>query len=106
MIDFGRVAGFDWDVGNDRKSVAKHGVDQAEAEQVFFNDPLLIVDDAQHSGAEAQYHALGRTDAGRLVHATFTLRQAGTLRQDGALIRVISARNMSRRERVRYGEEG
>ena len=78
---------------------------QAEAEQVFFNDPLLIVDDARHSGAGARYHALGRTDAGRLVHATFTLRMEGG-RQDGALIRVISARDMSRRERVRYGEEG
>lgn len=106
MLDFERVIGFDWDVGNDRKSVAKHGVDQAEAEQVFFNDPLLVVDDARHSVAEVRYHALGRTDGGRLVHTRFTLRQGDTLRQGGALIRVISARDMSRRERVRYGEEG
>ena len=105
MIEFRRIAGFDWDAGNARKHVATHAVDQAEAEQVFFNDPLLIVDDARHSGAGARYHALGRTDAGRLVHATFTLRLEGG-RQDGALIRVISARDMSRRERVRYGEEG
>ena len=100
MIDFGQVTGFDWDAGNARKSVTKHGVGQAEAEQVFFNDPLLVVGDARHSGEEARYHALGRTDGGRLVHATFTLRR------DGALLRVISARDMSRRERMRYAEEG
>lgn len=100
MFDLDRIVGFDWDAGNARKSAVKHGVDQAEAEQVFFNDPLLVVDDARHGGKETRFHALGRTDAGRLLHATFTLRQ------DGTLIRVISARDMSRRERARYGEEG
>lgn len=99
MRDFGRIAGFDWDDGNDRKSVAKHGVTQAEAEQMFLNEPLLIVEDAAHSAVEARYHALGRSDAGRLLHATFTLRRRGTL------IRVISARSMSRKERTRYVQE-
>jgi len=94
-----RIVGFDWDDGNARKSEAKHGVSQAEAEQVFFHDPLLVVDDTRHSGDEARYHALGRTDAGRLLHATFTVRQ------EGRLIRVISARDMSRRERMRHAEE-
>lgn len=99
MLDFGRIAGFDWDTGNDRKSVAKHGVTQAEAEQMFLNEPLLIVEDTAHSIAEPRYHALGRSDAGRLLHATFTLRRQGTL------IRVISARSMSRKERLRYEQE-
>ena len=65
MIDWTRLEGFDWDEGNSRKSVDKHSVSQAEAEQVFFNDPLLVVEDARHSGREARFHALGRTDAGR-----------------------------------------
>lgn len=99
MLDFGRIAGFDWDTGNDRKSVAKHGVTQAEAEQMFLNEPLLIVEDSAHSVAEPRYHALGRSDAGRLLHATFTLRRQGTL------IRVISSRSMSRKERLRYEQE-
>lgn len=99
MLDFSRIAGFDWDDGNARKSAAKHGVTQAEAEQMFLNEPLLIVEDTTHSAVEARYHALGRSDAGRLLHATFTLRGEGTL------IRVISARSMSRKERVRYGQE-
>jgi uncharacterized DUF497 family protein len=96
MIDLGRVEGFEWDSGNDRKNADKHGVTQSEAEEVFFGEPLLLVRDARHSTLEPRFHALGRTDAGRRVHVTFTLRE------DGMRIRVISARDMSRRERAVY----
>lgn len=99
MLDFRRVIGFDWDAGNARKSADKHAVNQAEAEQVFFNQPLVVAADARHSSQEARYHALGTTDGGRLLHVTFTLRQ------DGTLVRVISARAMSRKERGRYAQE-
>ncbi len=99
MFDLPRIEGFDWDHGNARKSVEKHDVGQAEAEQVFFNDPLLVVEDAGHSVRELRLHALGRTDAGRRLHISFTLRG------EGRLIRVISARAMSTRERVRYEQE-
>lgn len=92
MLDFSRIAGFDWNEGNDRKSVAKHGVTKAEAEQMFLNEPLLVVGDTAHSAVEPRYHALGRSDAGRLLHATFTLRREGTL------IRIISARSMTERK--------
>ena len=99
MLDFAQIEGFDWDEGNGRKSVEKHGVSQAEAEQIFFNEPLLIVADVSHSVRELRLQALGRTDAGRLLHITFTLRG------DGKLIRVISARTMHRKERLRYERE-
>lgn len=99
MLDLSRIEGFDWDQGNARKSVEKHDVGQGEAEQVFFNDPLLVVEDAGHSVREFRLHALGRTDAGRRLHISFTLRG------DGRLIRVISARTMSAKERVRYEQE-
>jgi uncharacterized DUF497 family protein len=99
VIDLSRIEGFEWDEGNSRKNVAKHGVTQSEAEQVFFNEPLLIVQDVGHSVLEARQHALGWTDTGRLPHITFTLRDAGRL------IRVISARTMSRKERRRYEQE-
>lgn len=69
MIDWGRVEGFDWDEGNSRKSVDKHGVSQAEAEEVFFDDLLLVVEDESHSVREMRLHALGRSDTGRHVHA-------------------------------------
>ena len=96
MIDVNKVAGFDWDSGNSRKSVDKHDVSQAEAEQLFFNSPLLLSADAKHSQIEARYHALGKTDVGRKLHITFTLRISDTL------IRVISARDMHRKERAVY----
>ena len=98
MLIFRHVAGFDWDAGNARKSRDKHGVSQAEAEQVFFNEPLVVRADARHSKQEPRYHALGRTDDGRRLHITFTLRDAGRK------IRVISARPMSRKERRIYDE--
>jgi uncharacterized DUF497 family protein len=99
VIDWARVEGFEWGDGNAHKSSDKHGVSQSEAEQVFFNEPLLVVEDPRHSLHEPRFHALGQTDLGRLLHATFTLRNADTR------IRVISARDMSRKERARYARQ-
>jgi uncharacterized DUF497 family protein len=99
MIDWTSVEGFEWDDGNARKSGDKHGVSQAEAEQVFFKEPLLMVEDVRHSVHEPRFHALGRTDQDHRLHITFTLRG------DATRIRVISARDMSRKERVRYAQE-
>ncbi|MGB4344764.1 MAG: BrnT family toxin [Burkholderiaceae bacterium] len=96
MINFSAITGFDWDEGNARKSERKHAVMQGEAEEVFFNQPLLTVPDDLHSDVENRFHALGVTHAGRLLNITFTLRANGTL------IRVISARSMSRKERQCY----
>ncbi|WMT85960.1 BrnT family toxin [Pelagibacterium sp. 26DY04] len=98
MIDWGRVSGFDWDRGNATKSRDKHQVTSSEAEQVFFNEPLIVLADPKHSVAEMRFHALGCADGGRLLHVTFTLRENGTL------IRVISARDMSRKERNVYAQ--
>ena len=95
MINLNTITGFNWDEGNRRKN-EKHGVSMAEAEQVFFNAPLLILEDAAHSQTEPRVHALGKTDAGRALHITFTLRESCLL------IRVISARDMHRKERAIY----
>jgi uncharacterized DUF497 family protein len=96
MIDLDQISGFDWDDGNSRKSADKHDVSQAEAEGVFFNDPLIVVEDSKHSETEPRFNALGKTTQNRLLHITFTLRQ------DGTLIRVISARDMHRKEKKAY----
>ncbi len=96
MINLTQVIGFDWDVGNSRKSVEKHGVSQSEAEQVFFNQPLVLLIDEKHSFVESRWHALGVTDDSRLLHITFALRK------NNGLIRVISARDMHRKERISY----
>jgi uncharacterized DUF497 family protein len=99
MFDVTFIQGFEWDAGNSRKNADKHGVTQGEAEQVFFNEPLIVATDRAHSIVEPRYHALGRTENDRLLHITFTVRG------DGTLIRVISARAMSRKERQIYGQE-
>ncbi|HEY1475663.1 MAG TPA: BrnT family toxin [Pseudolabrys sp.] len=98
MIDLAATEGFDWDDGNARKNLLKHGVSQAEAEQVFAGEPLLAADFA-HSQVEVRYQALGETSDGRRLHVTFTLRG------DNKKIRVISARDMNRKERVYYEQE-
>jgi len=95
MIDLTQITDFEWDDGNARKN-DKHGVSTAEAEQVFFNEPLLLIADIKHSQGELRFHALGKTDEGRSLHITFTLRN------DGERLRVISARDMHRKERTIY----
>ena len=99
MVDLDQVVGFQWDRGNERKSVEKHQVSRVGAELVFTNEPLLIVEDPGHSQLEPRYHALGVSSGGRGLHVTFTLREQNTM------IRVISARDMSRKERVHCGRE-
>lgn len=99
MIDLKRIEGFDWDDGNSRKNAGKQGVGQSEAEQLFFNEPLLVLEDEKHSMHERRFHALGRTDDRRHLHVTFTLRDADRL------IRVISARDMHRKERTRHEQK-
>jgi uncharacterized DUF497 family protein len=94
MGDDAEVTEFDWDGGNAEKNWLRHRVSQAEGEQVFFNRPLVVADDELHSGSEIRYYALGRTDAGRLLFIAYTLR--------GEKVRIISARDMTRREREEY----
>lgn len=96
-MDWSALESFDWDAGNARKN-DKHGVSQAEAEQMFFNRPLLTLPDPEHSHREPRFHALGISDDGRRLHVTFTLRAHATR------IRVISARDMHRKERAIYAQ--
>ena len=96
MILVEDIEGFEWDAGNVIKSRTKHGVTPAEAEQVFFNEPLLLLPDEKHSGRETRLFALGHTNDGRRLFVAFTVR--------GRKIRVISCRAMSRKERAIYDE--
>ena len=90
-----KFQGFDWDEGNLEKNWLKHKVAPHECEQVFFNQPLLVEGDTKHSRSEQRFYALGQTDAGRRLFLSFTVRSG--------LVRIISARDMSRRERRIYG---
>jgi len=89
------LSGFEWDPANWRKSELKHGVAAPEAEEVLLNDPVCQVD-TRHSGDEQRYVALGVTNEGRRLFVAFTIRRSR--------IRIISARPMSRKERMVYEE--
>jgi uncharacterized DUF497 family protein len=88
------LTGSDWDEGNRGKNWRLHDVTDAECEQIFFNQPLLTLSDEEHANGEARYLALGRTDRGRRLTVIFTSRQDK--------LRVISARDMTERERTLY----
>lgn len=87
-------SGFDWDKGNLDKNKKSHNVENYECEQVFFSSPLIVIPDEKHSVGENRYAALGRSLQGRLLIIVFTKRNDK--------IRVISARDMNRRERESY----
>jgi len=86
--------GFQWDSGNSVKIWRRHGVSTIECEELFFNQPLFVTTDEKHSQSEERLYALGQTDEGRLLFVVFTIRSN--------LVRVISARDMSRKERKIY----
>ena len=86
--------GFEWDEANAPRIWEKHGVSPMECEQVFFNLPLVAGHDEEHSGTEARNYVLGQSDAGRRLFVVVTVREGQ--------LRVVSARDMSRKERKVY----
>ena len=88
--------GFDWDEANVQKNWERHRITPEEAEEVFFNEPFVVRSDIRHSQREKRYYALGQTSFGRYLFVAFTIRRK--------LIRVISVREMNRREQEVYGK--
>ena len=86
--------GFEWDQYNSQKNWEKHKVTPAECEQIFFNKPIVIIEDIKHSQSEKRFYALGRTDLQGKLFIVFTIRNN--------LIRVISARKMNKKEKRSY----
>jgi uncharacterized DUF497 family protein len=96
--EFEQFTGFQWDEGNIDKNLLKHRIQNWECEQIFFNEPLIILDDPKHSVSEKRWAAFGLTEAGRFLTVIFTKRRK--------LLRVISARDMNRKERKFYEKNG
>jgi uncharacterized protein len=90
------IQGFEWDDGNSGKNEKKHGVTDREAEEIFFNKPLIIGRSIK-GPPEMRYAALGKTYGSRLLAVVFTIR--------AKRLRVISARPMSKKERTLYEKE-
>lgn len=88
------VSGFEWDAGDTSKNVLGHGVSSAEAEEIFFHMPVLLYDDLGHSAREIRFVIHGSTGSGRLLTAALTIREDR--------VRIISVRDMSRKERRIY----
>ena len=82
--------GFEWDQYNVEKNWERHNVTPLECEQIFFNQPLIIADDAKHSQTELRFYALGKTNLNRHLFVVFTIRKGK--------IRIISARDMNKKE--------
>jgi uncharacterized protein len=97
VFQFDTITGFDWDEGNKEKNWIKHGVDYRECEEVFFNKPLIAGDEIKHSIQEKRYFVLGRSNAGRKLFLAITIRKDK--------VRVISARDQSRKERQIYEQQ-
>ncbi len=89
--------GFEWDEGNSVKNWHLHRVTDGECEDIFFNLPLIVAADAKHSNREKRLYALGRTENSRWLFVAFTIRED--------LIRVVSARDMTRSEQRKYAEK-
>ncbi|OGD87695.1 hypothetical protein A2936_02135 [Candidatus Uhrbacteria bacterium RIFCSPLOWO2_01_FULL_47_25] len=88
---------FDWDKGNINKNIAGHKIKNEEAEEVFINQPIILLKDKKHSQSESRLMILGKTDKKRRLSVIFTQR--------GKKVRIISARPMSRRERRLYEQK-
>lgn len=95
--EFDSFEGFDWDSGNTDKNWVRHQVTQGESEQVFFNEPIIVEKDDKHSLQENRWYLLGATDSGRLLFVVFTERENK--------IRIISARDINKKERNYYNEQ-
>lgn len=86
--------GFEWDKGNINKNWKKHHVSAQEAEEVFKNEPKIILYDAKHSQTEERFSILGQTNKGRFLTIIFTMRENK--------IRIISARDQHKIEKRAY----
>lgn len=91
---FPKVVAFEWDKGNIDKNLKKHDVSNQEAEEVFFNKPIVFSEDKKHSTTEKRYMIWGKTNTNRSLTIFFTIRKNK--------IRIISARDMHKKERGEY----
>ena len=88
---------FEWDEKKSQANLAKHGIDFDTA-SLAFDDPFaLTMRDELHSDQESRFIMLAAIDTGIVLFMVFTMRT-----QD--VIRIISARAASRRERAIYEE--
>ena len=87
---------FEWDAQKAGENEQKHGVSFIEASEVFDDDHSSSVPDPDHSSDEARYLIFGMSKQGKHLVVSYTER--------GDRIRLVSARQMTSRERKAYEE--
>lgn len=93
-VDLTKFNGFEWDDANREKNWIKHKVTWEESMEVFFNKPHFVQKDERHSQQEDRFSILGITNSGRRLAIVFTRRDSS--------IRIITARDQSKRERLYF----
>jgi len=94
-----RLYNFEWDEAN-KQHIQKHSVKPSECEESFFDENKKIYKDLLHSQHEKRYILLGRTQKERLLYIVFTLRG-----EKSEKVRVVSARDINKRELQLYNSE-
>ncbi len=97
MIDLSKLSGFEWDKGNLDKSYKKHGITPNEAEEVFLDEEILLLEDDRHSQVEERFKAIGKVIKGEILLIVFTVRKTN--------IRIVSARKANQKERRLYEQK-
>ena len=85
---------FEWDSGNKDKIFKKHKLHPHESESVLLQPTFILFNDKKHSHSEQRHIAIGPSNKGKILLIIFTMR--------GKLVRIISARPSSRKERKLY----
>ena len=96
-FDISKITGFDWNQGN-LEHIKKHNVNDGESEEVFLNNPLIVNEDETHSQKEERFRVYGKTNKNRLLTVIVTIRSDK--------LRVISARNQTKKEKDEFEKGG
>ena len=87
---------FEWDENKNRINLEKHGITFEEASTVFFDDRAILFDDPEHSIDEDRFLLLGMSETAKVCIVCHCYRESDTV------IRIISARQATRKEEQRY----
>src|SRR5437764_1491262 len=96
VIKLPSVLSFEWDKGNEQKNWLAHKVAGEEAEEAFDDDKRLVLEDIKHSEKETRFILIGKTEKGRMLFIVYTLRNEKTK------VRIISARDVNKKEVLLY----
>ena len=84
-----KIKEFQWDEGNEEHILRRHNVTKSEAEDVFIGDPYFRI------GRDGTRYVYGQTSSGRYLFVVY-------LHLGKGITRVITARDMTKRERKLY----